>query len=73
MAIEFPEIMAITETCNNLCITRLSLHKLAQEGKIPYQKVGKNWRFRKEAIDRWLEVTLIKDSVSNENYIMKEF
>lgn len=31
------------------------VYKLAQEGKIPCQKVGRHWRFRKEALDRWLE------------------
>jgi len=31
------------------------LYKLAQEGRLPGQKIGKNWRFRKEAIDKWLE------------------
>jgi len=32
-----------------------SLYKLAQSGKIPCQKVGRHWRFRREAIERWLE------------------
>ena len=55
MGTEFPEIMTITEICQYLRIPRSSLYKLAQEGKIPCQKVGRHWRFRKEAIDRWLE------------------
>ena len=55
MTTELPEIMTITETCKYLRIPRSSLYKLAQEGKIPCQKVGRHWRFRREAIDRWLE------------------
>lgn len=55
MATEFPGIMTISETCDYLRIPRSSLYKLAQEGKIPCQKVGRHWRFRREAIDRWLE------------------
>jgi excisionase family DNA binding protein len=55
MATDYPEIMTITETCKYLRIPRSSLYKLAQEGKIPCQKVGRHWRFRREAIDRWLE------------------
>jgi excisionase family DNA binding protein len=55
MATELPEILTITETCKYLRIPRSSLYKLAQEGKIPCQKVGRHWRFRREAIDRWLE------------------
>lgn len=51
----FPEIMTISETSKYLRIARSSLYKLSQEGKIPCQKVGRHWRFRREAIDRWLE------------------
>lgn len=55
MALDLPEVMTISETCKYLRIPRSSLYKLAQEGRIPCQKVGRHWRFRREAIDRWLE------------------
>ena len=48
-------VMTIEELSNYLKISRSTLYKLAQEGKLPCQKVGRHWRFRKEAIDRWLE------------------
>lgn len=51
----FPDIMTISETSKYLRIARSSMYKLAQEGKIPCQKVGRHWRFRRAAIDRWLE------------------
>jgi excisionase family DNA binding protein len=51
------EIMTIEETCLYLRIPRSSLYKLAQEGKIPCQKVGRHWRFRRGALDRWIEGT----------------
>ncbi len=54
MADEFPEIMTIAETCHYLRIPRSSLYKLAQEGRIPCQKVGRHWRFHREALARWL-------------------
>ena len=66
MSIAFPEIMTITETCKYLRIPRSSLYKLAQGGKIPCQKVGRHWRFRKEAIDHWLELTP-GNNIKNEN------
>jgi len=28
---------------------------MAQSGKIPAYKVGKQWRFKKEEIDKWVE------------------
>lgn len=55
MATQFPEVMTIEEVCQYLRIPRSSLYKLAQEGKIPCQKVGRHWRFRKATIDRWLD------------------
>jgi excisionase family DNA binding protein len=49
------DVMTFEEVLTYLRIPRSSLYKLAQEGKIPSQKVGRHWRFRREAIDRWLE------------------
>jgi excisionase family DNA binding protein len=48
-------VMTIDEVAEYLRIPRSSLYKLAQEGRIPCQKVGRHWRFRREALDRWLE------------------
>lgn len=48
-------VLTIEELAEYLKISKSTLYKLAQEGRIPAQKVGKHWRFRKAAIDRWLE------------------
>jgi excisionase family DNA binding protein len=56
-----PEVMIISETAQYLRISLSSLYKLAQEGRIPCQKVGRHWRFRKEAIDHWLEENRSKE------------
>ena len=48
-------VLTIVELAEYLKIPKSTLYKLAQEGKIPGQKVGRHWRFRREAIDRWLE------------------
>ena len=57
MTDNFPEVLTIQETSKYLRIPVSSLYKLAQEGRIPCQKVGRHWRFRREAIERWLEET----------------
>ena len=49
------DVMTIDELSEYLQVSKSSLYKLAQDGKVPGQKVGKHWRFRKEAIDRWLD------------------
>ena len=48
-------VMTIDELCAYLKVPKSTLYKLAQEGKVPGQKVGRHWRFRKATIDRWLD------------------
>jgi excisionase family DNA binding protein len=55
-----PDVMTFEEVMAYLRIPRSSLYKLAQEGKIPSQKVGRHWCFRRRAIDRWLEGIPVK-------------
>lgn len=63
-----PEIMTIAETAQYLRISLSSLYKLAQGGRVPCQKVGRHWRFRREAIDRWLEqVKTPGNNTNNDN------
>ena len=54
MPSEPAEIMSIDELAEYLKISRSTLYKLAQEGGLPGQKVGRRWRFHKGAIDDWL-------------------
>ena len=55
MQSEEAPVMTVEEVAEYLRIPRSSLYKLAQEGRIPCQKVGRHWRFRREAVDRWLD------------------
>lgn len=54
-------VLTIDELADYLKVSKSTLYKLAQEGRIPGQKVGKHWRFRKDAIDRWLESADLRD------------
>jgi len=58
------DVLTIDELSVYLKISTSTLYKLVREGKIPSQKVGRHWRFRKEAIDRWLEETRTGDAKS---------
>ncbi len=55
---DLPQVLTIEEALRYLRIPLSSLYKLAQEGKIPCQKVGRHWRFRKQTIDHWLDQRL---------------
>lgn len=54
MAKQPPEVLTIDELSEYLRISKSSLYKLAQVGKVPGQKVGRHWRFHRAAIDEWL-------------------
>lgn len=49
------EVMNIDELSRYLRISGSTLYKLARAGAVPGQKIGRHWRFRKAAIDRWLD------------------
>lgn len=55
MAEPTDNILTIDALAEYLKISRSTLYKLVQDGKLPGQKVGKRWRFHKEAIDEWLK------------------
>jgi len=55
MQSEEVSVMTVDEVAEYLRIPRSSLYKLAQEGRIPCQKVGRHWRFRREALEQWLD------------------
>lgn len=48
------EVMTIIDLAVYLKLSKSTLYKLCQEGKVPGQKIGKHWRFHREVIDRWL-------------------
>ena len=54
MVKEPDSIMTIEEVAAYLKIPKSTVYILAQEGKIPCQKVGRQWRFHKEAINDWI-------------------
>jgi excisionase family DNA binding protein len=48
------EIFDLNELSGYLRIPKSTLYKLSEAGKIPSFKVGKQLRFRKGAIDKWI-------------------
>lgn len=48
------EVFDLDELTRYLNVPKSTLYKLAQRGGVPGQKVGKQWRFHKGAIDEWL-------------------
>lgn len=46
--------MTLDELAVYLKLPKSTLYKLIQDGKVPGQKLGKQWRFHKQAVDQWL-------------------
>ena len=55
MPINRDDIMTMDELAEYLKISKSTLYKLAQDNKLPGQKIGKRWRFHKEAVDAWVK------------------
>jgi excisionase family DNA binding protein len=48
------EVLTVKEVCDLLRVHPTTLYKLAKQGKIPSFRVGTDWRFRKDAVLRWM-------------------
>jgi excisionase family DNA binding protein len=47
------ETLKVDELAKYLKLHEYTIRRLAKAGKIPSFKAGGQWRFRKDAIDRW--------------------
>ena len=49
------EMLTIENVAAYLKLKPQTIYKWAQTGKIPGAKFGKEWRFRRSAIERWID------------------
>ncbi len=49
------EILTAKEVADYLNLHPLTVHRYAREGKIPAFKIGTDWRFHKQHIERWIQ------------------
>ena len=55
------EILTLEEVAAYLRLKPQTIYKWAQEKRIPAAKLGKEWRFRRSVIDRWLDDQMFED------------
>jgi excisionase family DNA binding protein len=55
------DILTLEEVASYLRLTPQTIYKWAQEKRIPGAKLGKEWRFRKSIIDRWLDDQILRE------------
>ena len=56
-----PEILTVKQLASYLQMDEHTIYRLAKSGKIPAMKIGAEWRFKKNLIDKWIE----EKSISN--------
>lgn len=47
-------LMTLGDVAEYLRLSIHTIYKMAQAGRIPAHKVGRQWRFRREEIDKWI-------------------
>jgi excisionase family DNA binding protein len=60
------EFLTVEEVAEYLRLPLSTVYKLAQDNKLPGFKVGKHWRFRKEAFLEWIKEQENKKYPANE-------
>ena len=56
-----PQILTLEEVAHYLRLKPQTIYKWAQERRIPAVKLGKEWRFRKSILDRWLDEQMLSE------------
>jgi len=49
------KLLTLREVSEKLQISENTLYKLARKGEIPGIKIGNQWRFKVQDIEKWLE------------------
>ena len=50
-----PPIMTIAEVAAYLGLHELTVRRLAREGAIPALKLGRQWRVKRDLLEKWIE------------------
>ena len=53
MALEDVRVMTVAELSNYLRIHRSTIYRLVRTGNLPGFRIGSDWRFNVEEIDKW--------------------
>jgi excisionase family DNA binding protein len=51
----FPPIMTIAQVSRYLGLHELTVRRLAREGAIPALKLGRQWRVKRDLLEKWIE------------------
>ena len=49
-----PRVLTVRELAGYLRVHQTTVYRLLREQKLPAFRVGSDWRFNREAIERWM-------------------
>lgn len=52
---EFEACLTIDEVLGYLKVTSRTIYRLIRNGDLPAMRVGRQWRFRRQDLDAWIE------------------
>lgn len=52
---QFPPIMTISDVAEYLGLHELTVRRLAREGALPALKLGRQWRVKRDLLEKWIE------------------
>ncbi len=55
-----PPVMTIDQVAEYLHLHPLTVRRLARDGDIPAIKIGRQWRVKRDLLDRWLAQEAMK-------------
>ena len=50
-----PEILTVPEMADYLRVHKLTLYRLIKAGRVPFFKIGSDYRFMRSAIEAWIK------------------
>ena len=59
----FRPLMTVSDLAKYLAVSKSMIYKLVEEEEIPYIKIGKSLRFKREDIETWIESKRFKPTV----------
>ncbi len=60
-----PDLLSPKQLAEYLQLSQRTIYRLLERGGIPAVKVGGQWRFRKAAVDEWLDVSMQRLDVAS--------
>ena len=52
------QIMTLREVAQYLGLHVMTVYKLTRGGQVPAAKIGGQWRFKRDVLDKWLEAQM---------------